>query len=61
MFLRCLFIHPYIYFTQQIDTGNEALENNFVKLVQRLLEDPKERGHFLKVSFDILTVCFVAK
>ncbi|TNN50159.1 hypothetical protein EYF80_039648 [Liparis tanakae] len=32
---------------------NEALEANFSGLVQRLLEDPKEREHFLKNVFPV--------
>ncbi|KAF3858580.1 hypothetical protein F7725_011781, partial [Dissostichus mawsoni] len=32
-----------------VHPGNEAMESNFVKLIQRLLDDPKGREHFLKV------------
>ncbi|XP_034411634.1 zinc finger protein ZFMSA12A isoform X2 [Cyclopterus lumpus] len=37
----------------KVDPGNEALEANFAELVQRLLEDPKEREHFLKNVFPV--------
>ncbi|XP_054452266.1 zinc finger protein ZFMSA12A isoform X2 [Anoplopoma fimbria] len=37
--------------SKQVHPGNEALEANFVRLVQRLLEDPKEREHFLMNVF----------
>lgn len=36
-------------FTPQLQPDNEALEANFVRLVQGLLDDPKEREHFVKV------------
>lgn len=39
----------YVCFVLQVDAGNEALEANFVRLVQRLLEDADGREHFLKV------------
>ncbi|XP_071758274.1 uncharacterized protein LOC139913993 [Centroberyx gerrardi] len=38
---------------KQVHTGNEALEANFVRLVQRLLEDPEGREHFLKNVFPV--------
>nr|XP_046263585.1 zinc finger protein ZFMSA12A isoform X2 [Scatophagus argus] len=38
---------------KQVISGNEALEANFVRLVQRLLEDSKEREHFLKNVFPV--------
>ncbi|XP_075954099.1 uncharacterized protein LOC142956407 isoform X2 [Anarhichas minor] len=38
---------------KQVHPGNEALEADFVRLVQRLLEDPKEREHFLKNVFPV--------
>ncbi|XP_070700586.1 zinc finger protein ZFMSA12A isoform X1 [Pempheris klunzingeri] len=38
---------------KQADPGNEALEANFVRLIQRLLEDPKGREHFLKNVFPV--------
>ncbi|KAK5859659.1 hypothetical protein PBY51_021198 [Eleginops maclovinus] len=31
--------------------GNEAMESNFVRLIQRLLDDPKGREHFRKNVF----------
>ncbi|XP_029309254.1 uncharacterized protein LOC115022414 [Cottoperca gobio] len=39
--------------SKQVHPGNEALETNFVRLVQRLLEDPKGREHFLKNVFPV--------
>ncbi|XP_049931046.1 zinc finger protein ZFMSA12A isoform X2 [Epinephelus moara] len=39
--------------SKQAHAGNEALEANFVRLVQRLLEDPKGREHFLKNVFPV--------
>nr|XP_033505974.1 zinc finger protein ZFMSA12A-like [Epinephelus lanceolatus] len=39
--------------SKQVHAGNEALEANFVRLVQRLLEDPKGREHFLKNVFPV--------
>ncbi|CAK6952056.1 zinc finger protein ZFMSA12A-like [Scomber scombrus] len=39
--------------SRQSDTANEALEANFVRFVQRLLEDPEGRGHFLKNVFPV--------
>ncbi|XP_051262727.1 zinc finger protein ZFMSA12A isoform X1 [Dicentrarchus labrax] len=39
--------------TKQVHSGNEALETNFARLVQRLLEDPKGREHFLKNVFPV--------
>ncbi|XP_037643837.1 zinc finger protein ZFMSA12A isoform X1 [Sebastes umbrosus] len=39
--------------SKQVHPGNEALEANFVRLVQRLLEDPKGREHFLKNVFPV--------
>nr|XP_020460130.1 zinc finger protein ZFMSA12A-like [Monopterus albus] len=39
--------------SKQLQPGNEALEANFVKLVQRLLEDPNKRDHFLKNVFPV--------
>ncbi|XP_029931129.1 zinc finger protein ZFMSA12A [Myripristis murdjan] len=39
--------------SKQVHTGNEALEENFVRLVQRFLEDPEEREHFLKNVFPV--------
>ncbi|XP_056276875.1 zinc finger protein ZFMSA12A isoform X2 [Pseudoliparis swirei] len=39
--------------SKQVHPGNEALEANFSGLVQRLLEDPKEREHFLKNVFPV--------
>ncbi|TDH06194.1 hypothetical protein EPR50_G00129790 [Perca flavescens] len=39
--------------SKQVHPGNEDLEANFVRLVQRLLEDPKGREHFLKNVFPV--------
>ncbi|XP_042284800.1 zinc finger protein ZFMSA12A-like [Thunnus maccoyii] len=39
--------------SRQAHSANEALEANFVRLVQRLLEDPEGRGHFLKNVFPV--------
>ncbi|XP_038574610.1 zinc finger protein ZFMSA12A [Micropterus salmoides] len=39
--------------SKQAHPRSEALEDNFVKLVQRLLEDPKGREHFLKNVFPV--------
>ncbi|XP_056149788.1 zinc finger protein ZFMSA12A-like [Lampris incognitus] len=39
--------------SKQEDEGDEALEANFVRLVQRLLEDPDGRQHFLKNVFPV--------
>ncbi|XP_034087881.1 TERF1-interacting nuclear factor 2-like isoform X2 [Gymnodraco acuticeps] len=36
-----------------VHPGNEAMESNFVKLFQRLLDDPKGREHFLKNVFPV--------
>nr|XP_033960723.1 uncharacterized protein LOC117462559 [Pseudochaenichthys georgianus] len=36
-----------------VHPGNEAMESNFVKLIQRLLDDPKGREHFLKNVFPV--------
>lgn len=45
----CLFNTCTVCVALQADSANKALEANFVKLIQRLLEDPEGRGHFLKV------------
>ncbi|KAM9349976.1 uncharacterized protein ABDE67_009698 [Symphorus nematophorus] len=39
--------------SKQVHPGSEALEANFVRLVQRLLDDPKRREHFLKNVFPV--------
>ncbi|XP_031162660.1 zinc finger protein ZFMSA12A-like isoform X1 [Sander lucioperca] len=39
--------------SKQVHPGNEDLEANFIRLVQRLLEDPKGREHFLKNVFPV--------
>ncbi|XP_028987348.1 zinc finger protein ZFMSA12A-like [Betta splendens] len=39
--------------SNQLQPDNEALEANFVRLVHGLLEDPKERDHFLKNVFPV--------
>ncbi|XP_041659087.1 uncharacterized protein LOC121519987 [Cheilinus undulatus] len=39
--------------SNQVCPEDEALEENFVRLVQNLLEDPKERKHFLKTVFPV--------
>ncbi|XP_073346545.1 uncharacterized protein [Pagrus major] len=39
--------------SKQVHSGNEALEANFVQFVERLLEDPKEREHFLENVFPV--------
>ncbi|KAG7227356.1 hypothetical protein INR49_000361, partial [Caranx melampygus] len=39
--------------SKQLQPDNEVLEDNFVQLVQRLLEDPEGRQHFLKNVFPV--------
>ncbi|XP_023130191.2 zinc finger protein ZFMSA12A [Amphiprion ocellaris] len=39
--------------SKQVHPTNDDLEANFVRLVQRLLEDSKEREHFLKNVFPV--------
>ncbi|XP_042353354.1 uncharacterized protein LOC121951181 [Plectropomus leopardus] len=39
--------------SEQVHKENEALEINFVRLVQRLLDDPKDREHFLESVFPV--------
>ncbi|XP_041659085.1 zinc finger protein ZFMSA12A-like isoform X2 [Cheilinus undulatus] len=39
--------------SKQVLQRDEALEQNFVRLVERLVEDPKERGHFLENVFPV--------
>ncbi|XP_026229362.1 zinc finger protein ZFMSA12A-like [Anabas testudineus] len=39
--------------SKQVELENEALESNFIRLVQRLLEDPTGREHFLKNVFPV--------
>ncbi|XP_036939789.1 zinc finger protein ZFMSA12A-like [Acanthopagrus latus] len=34
--------------SKQVHPGNETLEASFVRFIQRLLEDPKEREHFIE-------------
>lgn len=49
LFMKCSAYFKCVYFIWQVHPGNEALEENFVRFVERLLEDPKEREHFIEV------------
>ncbi|GLD51387.1 uncharacterized protein AKAME5_000445600 [Lates japonicus] len=54
--LRCVRTHLESFLSsssKQLQPENEALEANFVRLVQRLLEDPKAREHFLENVFPV--------